>query len=263
MVKKSFIDNPTVSRQIFFPPPFRALTKFPDSFIKELHFRVSKKITLGGYFFLIDSNFPTLLLFHGNAELAFDYVNTVDFFFDCGVNLAVADYRGYGFSSGKPIYSSLISDALPIFNELNKWMIENRLNNSIFILGRSIGSVCASEIGAHNPDNLQGIIFSSGFASMYNMMTRLFRISGPGISPEGLKEFSNDTRIRKFQKPVLIIHGTQDFVIPSNESNQIYDIIPDGVEKKLILIEDADHNNIFLYRDEYFTPLKNFIQKHK
>lgn len=262
MVKK-LIDNPVVSRQIFFPPPNKPLTTFSDSFIKELHFRITQKITLGCYFFLNNSNLPTILLFHGNGELAIDYCDLVHFFFDCSVNFAVVDYRGYGFSTGKPFYTSLISDALPIYNKLNKWMVENSLIDSIFILGRSIGSICASEIGAHNPDNLRGIIFSSGFASMYNMMTRLFRVSGPGVTPEGLKLFSNDTRIRTFRKPVLIIHGTQDFVIPSTESELIYDIIPEGVEKKLVLIEHADHNNIFLFEEEYTTPLKEFIQKNK
>jgi pimeloyl-ACP methyl ester carboxylesterase len=263
MVKKSFIDNPVVSRQIFFPPPNVSFKLFPDSFIKELRFRISKKTTIAGYFYLNSTNLPTILLFHGNGELAIHYYDSVDFFFDCGVNLAVVDYRGYGFSSGKPIYSSLISDAMPIYNEFHRWMIKNNIRDSLFLLGRSIGSVCASEIGSHNPDNLKGVIFSSGFASMYNMMTKLFRITGEGVSPEGLKEFSNDTRIRKFQKPVLIIHGTQDFVIPYTESNLINNIIPEGVEKKLVLIEGAGHNDIFSFKDEYTTPLKEFIQNHK
>ncbi len=263
MVKKSFIDNPTVSQQIFFPPRNVPLEIFPDSFIKELRFKLSKKITIAGYFYLNDKNLPTILLFHGNGELASEYYGAVDFFFDCGVNLAVIDYRGYGFSSGKPIYSGLISDAIPIYYEFHKWMIKNKIIDSLFLLGRSIGSVCISEIGFHNPDNLKGVIFSSGFASMYYMMTNVFRVTGPDVTPEGLKEYSNDTRIRKFQKPVLIIHGTQDFLIPYSESNSIYNNIPKGVEKELVLIEGANHNNIFLFKEEYTAPLKEFINKYK
>lgn len=267
MVKKSFIDNPTVSNQIFFPPRFISSTlssaMYSDSFIKELRFTITKKITLTGYFFLNNDELPTILLFHGNGELAAGYYGLVDFFFDCGVNLAVVDYRGYGSSSGRPIYSGLISDALPIYNGLSNWIIRNKLNNSIFILGRSIGSIPASEIGAHNPNNLCGIIFSSGFASLYYMMTEVFRVTGPDVTPEGLKEYSNDTRIKNFQKPVLIIHGTQDFLIPYSESSSIYNHIPKGVEKKLVLIEGANHNNIFLFKEEYTTPLKEFISKNK
>lgn len=261
MVNK-LIDHPTVSNIVFYPRKTLVPINLNPN-IKILKLDISKKIVIGGFFYLNDSTLPTILLFHGNGEIAADYQYFLDFFFECGVNLAVVDFRGYGFSSGKPIYTSLISDAMPIYNEFYEWMIRNDLKDSLFLLGRSLGSVCAAEIGAHNPNNLRGIIFESGFASMYNMMTKLFRVSGPGITPEGLSEYSNDTRIRKFQKPILIIHGTQDWVIPYDESKQIYDNVPGEIEKKLVLIEDAGHNNIFDFKEEYTTPLKDFIQKHK
>ena len=262
MVKKSFIDHPTVSSIVFYPRKSPVPTMLSPN-IKILKLQISKKINIGGFFYLNDSSLPTILLFHGNGEIAADYQYFLDFFFDCGVNLAVVDFRGYGFSTGEPIYSSLISDALPIYNEFYKWMKENNLKDSLFLLGRSLGSACASEIGAHNPSGLRGIIFESGFASMYNMMTRLFRVSGPDVTPEGLSEYSNDTRIRKLQKPVLIIHGTEDWIIPCDEGRLIYDNIPEGIEKELVLIEGAGHNNIFSFKEEYTTPLKEFIQKNK
>lgn len=262
MVKKSFIDNPTVSSIVFYPRKSSIPTMLSPN-TKILKLEVSKKITIGGFFYLNDFNLPTILMFHGNGEIASDYQNFLDFFFDCGVNLAVVDFRGYGFSTGKPIYSSLISDALPIYNEFYKWMLKHKIKDSLFLLGRSLGSACTSEIGAHNPESLRGVIFESGFASMYNMMTRLFRVSGPDVSPEGLSDYSNDTRIRKFQKPVLIIHGTNDWIIPCDEGKLIYENIPEGVDKKLVLIEGAGHNDIFSYKEEYTTPLKEFIQKHK
>lgn len=264
MVKKSVIDidNPAISNIIFYPRK-TTVPNILDSNIKILKFNIKKGITIGGFFYLNDFNLPTILLFHGNGEIAADYQQFSDFFFDGGVNLAVVDFRGYGFSSGDPTYSSLITDALPVYNEFNKWMIENNLENSLFILGRSLGSVCASEIGAHNPENLKGIIFESGFASIYNMMTKLFRVSGPGITPEALNEYSNDTRIKKIKKPTLIIHGTQDWIIPCDEGKLIYDNISEEIEKKLVLIEGAGHNDIFMHKYEYITPLKAFINKNK
>ena len=260
MIKK-IIDNPVVSNIIFYPQKIPIPSNLNSS-IKVLKFQLSKNIIIGGFLYLNDPNLPTILLFHGNGEVALGYHDISTSFFECGVNLAVIDYRGYGFSSGKPFYTSLITDALPIYNEFIKWIKEENYNDSIFILGRSLGSVCASEIGAHDPEHLQGIIFSSGFASAYNMMTRLFRLDSPHITPESLIDYSNDTRIKKIKKPVLIIHGTNDYVIPVEESKLIYDNLPEGIEKRLVLIEGADHNNIFLfYRNEYFAPLKEFIHE--
>ena len=262
MVKNSFIDNPAISNAVFYPRKTPIPQKL-EANIKVLQFQISKYILIGGFFYLNNKELPTILLFHGNGEIALEYRYFFDFFFECDVNLAVVDFRGYGFSSGEPIYSSLITDAMPIYNEFYKWMHNNNLNDSLFILGRSLGSVCASEIGAHNPDGLRGIIFESGFASAYNMMTRLFRVTSPEITPESLMEYSNDTRIKKFKKPVLVIHGTADWIIPTEEGILIYKILPEIVEKNIILIEGAGHNNIFSFKNEYITPLKEFISKYK
>lgn len=262
MVKKSFLDSPAVSHIVFYPRKIPIPPKV-NEYVKILNLQIEKNVIIGGFFFLNDSKFPTILLFHGNGEIAADYQQFIDFFFDCGVNLAVVDFRGYGFSSGEPFYTSLISDALPIYTQFHKWLIENNFLDSLFVLGRSLGSVCASEIGLHNPDSLKGIIFESGFASIYNMMTRLFRVEGPGITPETLTEYSNDTRIKRINKPVLIIHGTRDWIIPCDEGKLIYDNLAKDIDKKLILIEGAGHNNIFWYKDEYTTPLKEFINKFK
>ncbi|MHA2390425.1 MAG: alpha/beta hydrolase [Promethearchaeota archaeon] len=262
MVKKLLIDNPAVSDTVFFPRKMPIPTEL-DSNIKILQFDIEKNINIGGFFYLNDPDLPTILLFHGNGEIAADYQYFLNFFFQCGVNLAVMDFRGYGFSTGEPFYTSLITDALPIYNEFYKWMIDNSFSNSIFVLGRSLGSVCASEIGSHNPESLHGVIFESGFASIYEMMTRLFRVSGSEITPEFLSKYSNDTKIRKFRKPVLVIHGTTDFIIPFYQGKLIYENIPEDVEKKLVLIEGAGHNNIFSFEDEYIIPLKEFIDKYK
>ncbi len=262
MVKRLFIDNPAISNIVFYPRK-SSIPKTTDSSIKILQFQIKNGVIIGGFFYLNNEKFPTILLFHGNGEIASDYQYFVDLFFHCGVNLAVVDFRGYGFSTGDPFYSSLISDALPIYIKFHKWLDANNLIDSLFVLGRSLGSVCAAEIGAHNPESLKGIIFESGFASIFNLMTKLFRVSGSGITHETLSEYSNDTRIRKIRKPVLAIHGTQDEIIPFEEGKLIYDNICEGIEKKLVLIEGAGHNDIFSFKNEYTTPLKDFINKNK
>jgi pimeloyl-ACP methyl ester carboxylesterase len=262
MVKKLLIDNPVVSNVVFYPRKIRKPERL-DPNIKVLELRIDKEVLIGGFYYLNNPNYPTILLFHGNGELASEYQYFLDFFFQCGVNLSVVDFRGYGFSSGDPFYTSLITDALPIYNEFHKWIIKNNYSDSVFVLGRSLGSICASEIGAHNPESLRGIIFESGFASLYDMMSRLFRISGEQITPEFLSKYSNDTRIRKIIKPTLVIHGSLDWIIPPYQGKLIYENLPKGIEKKLVMIEGAGHNNIFSYEHEYITPLEEFINKHK
>ncbi|MFW9773145.1 MAG: alpha/beta hydrolase [Candidatus Heimdallarchaeota archaeon] len=262
MKKHVVIDNPVVSNIVFYPQKSPIPLNL-DSNTEILEFQVEKNVTIGGFFFLNDMSLPTILLFHGNGEIAIDYRSLAPLFFECGVNLAVVDYRGYGFSSGKPYYTSLINDAPVIYENFIDWINKRGLNNSIFIQGRSLGSVCAAEIGSNNPKNLKGIIFESGFASLYNIMTYLFRVSSSQVTPTSLIKYSNDTRIKQFKKPVLIIHGTSDFIIPSSEGELIYESLPIDIDKSLVLIEGAGHNDILLYHDKYFDPLSEFIEKFK
>lgn len=262
MEKDLFIDDNRISNTIFYPRK-TSIPKDLPNYIKVLNFQISDEILIGGYYFLKDKNIPSILLFHGNGEVALEYRYFIDLFFQCGVNLAVVDFRGYGHSSGSPKYSSLIIDALPIFNEFRIWINENNLNDSLFVQGRSLGSVCASEIGSHNPENLHGIIFESGFGSIYNLITRFSRGVNSAINPDSLKPYSNDTRINKFKIPTLIIHGTMDWIIPDSEAEVIYNALNEGIDKNLILIEGAGHNNIFSFQDEYYRAIKQFIEKHK
>jgi pimeloyl-ACP methyl ester carboxylesterase len=231
--------------------------------VEILKFSIDDDVRIGGFFYKNDVNLPTILLFHGNGEVALDYRFIVPFFYKCGVNLAVIDFRGYGFSSGTPFYSSLINDAMPIFTMFSEWMKDKNLLDSLFVQGRSLGSICAAEIGAKNPSNLRGVIFESGFASAYNMMVTLFRVSSPLLTPTSLTEYSNDTRVKKFTKSTLIIHGTIDWIIPVSEAKLLFNALPTNLDKKLILIEGAGHNNILSFEKEYFNPLSDFIRRNK
>ena len=262
MEKNLILDNPTISNVVFYPRK----TKMPEkleSNMKVFKFDISGSISIGGFFYGNEVNNPTILLFHGNGEIASDYQNISPLFLDCNVNLAVVDFRGYGFSSGEPYFTSLISDAMPIYNAFSQWMAEMNYLASLFVQGRSLGSVCSAEIGAHHPPNLKGVIFESGFASIYNMMTNLFRVQSPYLTPDSLKEYSNDTRVKKFKVPTLVIHGTTDWIIPYSESQLLYQTLPKSVEKKLVLINEAGHNNILSFKQEYFVPLSDFVQKYK
>ncbi|MEJ2294238.1 MAG: alpha/beta hydrolase [Candidatus Lokiarchaeota archaeon] len=258
---KKLVDNPAISRAIFYPRKV-TIPKDLDSNIEPFELNIGSKIVIGGYVFINNKKLPSILYFHGNGEIALDYNYFASQFFECNVNLAVVDFRGYGHSNGKPTYTSLINDAVPIYNRFQIWLRNHSFNINTFVFGRSLGSICAAEIGSNDLDNLKGIVFESGFASTYNLINH-FGIDIPSLKPLDISPFSNDTRIRKFQYPTLVIHGTTDFIIPTSEGKLIYKNLPEHIDKTLILIEGATHNNIISFKDEYFEPLCAFIQKYK
>ena len=90
MEKELIIDDPRISNVVFYPRKTSIPSDLPKN-IKVLNFQITDDILIGGYYFLQDENLPSVLLFHGNGEVALEYHYFIDLFFECGVNLAVAD----------------------------------------------------------------------------------------------------------------------------------------------------------------------------
>jgi pimeloyl-ACP methyl ester carboxylesterase len=130
------------------------------------------------------------------------------------------------------------------------------------VFGRSLGSACAAEIGAGRPPGLQGVVFESGFGDLFDIMNRLFGVGAHmGITRDKLVRWSNDTRVKQFTIPVLIIHGMEDFIIPVTQADVLYSSVPAGVFKRKVIIDGAGHNDILMWADQYFLPIKEFVQE--
>ena len=157
---KKLLDNPAISRAIFYPRKV-VIPQNLESNVIPFELKIGSNVTIGGYIFLNDKALPTILYFHGNGEIALDYHYFASQFFECEVNLAVVDFRGYGHSNGEPSYTTLISDSVLIYKEFQAWLNENNYNADTFVFGRSLGSICSAEIGSNLMKNLKVIIFES------------------------------------------------------------------------------------------------------
>lgn len=255
---ESILEDPEVNRTIFYP---RHLPK-PTHLRSDCHiveFSLSENITIGGFFFLRDPKLPTLMIFHGNGEIAADYEYNIGEFLNNGVNCAIIDFRGYGFSTGIPTYKNLLEDAYQAFLQFSKWLKARNFSSKVIVMGRSLGSACAAEIGSYHPPNLAGIIFESGFCDTYRLFKYLFGIDDPSLTAQTLEPWSNFPRIAKIDSPVLILHGMRDYIIPFEHARLIDKTLPPSTPRTLVAIEHAGHNNIQGFKDQYFTALKTFI----
>ncbi len=255
------LDDDEIAARVFYPRRERPPREIPGE-LQVLSFPFSPSGKIGGLFFTRDPNFPTLLLFHGNGEIVNDYIHIAADYMACGVNLAVVDYRGYGFSDGSPSFGALLADSRVAYDGVREHLRKLGFDPRVIVFGRSLGSACAAELGAAHPQDLKGIIFESGFGDLFNIMNRLFGVGVlMGITRDKLVRWSNDTRIKQFTVPVLVIHGTDDFIIPVTEADVIFNSVPEGVPKRKVIIEHAGHNDILTWSDRYFPPIKDFVKE--
>ena len=114
----------------------------------DVDFEVEPGIVLGCRFYMHDSAAPSILYFHGNGEIASDHDEVGLEYMEVGCNLLVMTYRGYGWSAGTPTVQAMFKDGRQLFVKLIAWLRDNGYSGPLFIMGRSLGSVCAIDLAA-------------------------------------------------------------------------------------------------------------------
>ncbi len=208
-------------------------------------------------FYLHRPGWPWFIYFHGNGEVASDYDSIAPFYHHASFNLVVADYRGYGSSSGSPSFAHLIDDAHLIFKALRDKILTIDPSPDLFLMGRSLGSISVLELCDNYQDLIKGLIIESGFASATRLIKR-FEIPVPGVDLDAL-EASCIESIARINCPTLIIHGARDSLVPLEEGELLYQTIS-SKEKNFTVIPFADHNDIMFADPKlYFGSITKFV----
>ena len=196
----------------------------------------------------------SLLFFHGNGETVSDYDNLVDYFSNLGVELTIADFRGYGKSSGTPTLRAVLEDSHVILDYL---MAEKVLKNKLCVMGRSLGSAPTIELCSKRSD-IQGCILESGYADPIPLVERRGLIIEK-ITPEENAIFNNSQKISAVKCPTLIMHGEDDCLISPKEAKMNYDNVGAKV-KNLKILKGVGHNDMMMASEHsYFKVLKEFF----
>lgn len=249
------LDQPTILRNAFYPR--RGLSRCPQGAF-DLNVPVDNDISVHCRFYLGNSAYPTILYFHGNGEVASDYDGFAPLYHNrAATNLAVAEFRGYGASGGTPTFSAILEDAPRILNAVQEELASRRLNNELYIMGRSMGSVPALELADAYGNGAKGLIIESGFTCAARIARRL----GITLPQEGIALLEEDCRqkVQRITLPALVIHGEDDSLVPLQEAENLFGLL--GSEhKKLLVIPWADHNSlIFEGADDYFAAIAAFV----
>jgi pimeloyl-ACP methyl ester carboxylesterase len=258
------IDAPEIVNNLFFPQ--RATARdHSDKAIKDGFVKVEEDIRLGYRFYIKHSTAPVLLFFHGNGEIAPDYDSFASYYHEVGLSLLVVDYRGYGWSDGKPLPSKMLPDAQTVLDGMNDILKEAGLvpERPIFVMGRSLGSAPAIYLALKNPDALKGLIIESGYADAPSLFRRLGIPIPDNLPDEESLPIGNGEKIKRVSLPLLVIHGELDMLIPAEQGKALYEASP-VQDKQLLIIKGAGHNNVsFVQMERYFTAIKNFVEKHQ
>jgi alpha-beta hydrolase superfamily lysophospholipase len=253
------LDDPEILQYVFYPrKDDRPIPSAPNA--TNVVVPVEGEISIGCRFYHAQERGPSILFFHGNGEIVGDYDFIAHLYAERGLNLFVADYRGYGFSGGTPTSTAMIRDAHPIFDHFLEFLEKNRHTGPVFVMGRSLGSASALELGSKHPDHLQGLIIESGFARTFDLL-RSLGIPLPTPPPTEDAIFSNLQKISQILLPTLVIHAERDHIIPLQHGRDLYEACPSR-NKKLVIIPGANHNDLLMVgQTQYFQAIVDWLNE--
>jgi alpha-beta hydrolase superfamily lysophospholipase len=194
----------------------------------------------------------TILLFHGNGEVACDYDSMAPQFAQCGADLAVMDYRGYGLSEGESDYRNMLSDAHLVVEAVAK---ASAL--PLVVMGRSLGCACVAELYPRLPEKVCGVVWESGFTDLQGLVYRRGMEVPASFPEEDLRDFDPLPKLRRGSAPFLALHGAEDDIIHPHESQAAHDAA--ATEKKaIVFVPRKGHNDVFT-APVYWQAMQQFL----
>jgi uncharacterized protein len=149
------------------------------------------------------ANEPTFVFFSGNAARIIDFAATGEALHAHGYGAVLASYRGYSGNPGSPSEEGLMQDARAILASLPP-------HGKLILWGHSLGSGVAARMASEHRGD--GLVLESAYTSIANVAARkypIFPVRWIIRDP-----FETEKLLSKITVPVLIIHGTDDPVVP-------------------------------------------------
>ena len=177
---------------------------------------------------------PTVLYLHGNSSNLSGRWKRFKQILDSGYGLYAPTYRGYAGAEGSPSEAALISDALEHFDRVAG------TGTDIILHGESLGTGVATAVAAQRP--VTGLlVLEAPYTALVDMASERY----PWLPVAFLMKDQMPTRDRvgKIAAPVLILHGTEDSVIPVEHGRRLFEFA--GDPKELVIVEGGGHGDLW------------------
>jgi uncharacterized protein len=237
---------------VFFPDPH--LIGTPADFglsYEDVYFEAGDGVRLHGWW-VPQAGAPVLVWFHGNAGNISHRLENIKLLHDLvAVQVFIFDYREYGHSQGRISREGTFKDAAAAY----RYVHETRAipKDDLILFGRSLGTALATDLAAQKP--CRALILESAFTNSSDMAKML----APFLFDWRPKvPYDNLGKIAKVKVPVLIIHGSDDEIIPVAMGRSLFAAA--NSPKDLYIIPGAHHNDTYAVGGRtYFLRLKAFI----
>ena len=190
---------------------------------------------------------------------------------DNGYNVLCIDQRAHGKSEGKYVTTGFAESRDAI-----KWiklLEEDHGVKSVVIHGICIGSACGlyTMLAEDAPESLSALVADGMYCNFYESYYLHMKDLGKPTFIMGIIESEMKKKtgyglrrgpadvIGKYEKPLLMLHGTGDIYSLPARTNEMFDKCP-SENKKLVWFEDGRHSKLrIVYPERYDGAIADFL----
>lgn len=203
----------------------------------------------------------TVLFSHGNSDDIGTCSSYCQWMADSlACNVVAYDYLNYGVSDKVETSEQNMRHSIEaVFGYITSTLHVPK--EDIFLLGKSLGSVPAVYIASQSYCNgVAGLILVSPMASGVRVVLKKTRFPARVMAVLDDCFGANIKLMSNVKRPILIVHGTMDTIIPVQNSHDLFDQITPGSDYPPLWVQ-AGHNDIECLHKGLFTQtLQSFIQ---
>lgn len=182
---------------------------------------------------------PTVLYFPGNAGNLDNRTERFRRFRLRGIGLVAMAYRGSSGSTGRASEAAVTADARLLRDRMFD-LLGSEANGAVIYYGESLGAAVAVKLATtHAPD---GLILEAPFTSVPDVAAEALPIFPARLILD--ERWDTDEHIRDLSAPLLVIHGTEDEVVPYAQGRAVFDAA--GMAQKFFeSVEGGTHDNLW------------------
>lgn len=195
----------------------------------------------------VRSRSPAVIFAHGNAELIDFCVEELQPFAAMGIGVLLVEYPGYGRSNGSPSQKTITAalktayDALVARKDVDP--------EKIVFYGRSLGGGAVCALAAER--QAAALILTSTFTGIRPMAAKYLV---PGFLV--LDPFDNLSIVRHFCRPILIVHGRYDDIIPFRHGETLHE----ASKQSTFLAYECGHNDCPPDWNVFWRDIEDFLR---
>jgi uncharacterized protein len=179
---------------------------------------------------------PVLLYLHGARWDVRSSAHRMRRMHDLGFAVLGIDYRGFGQSTPLlPGEAEATQDALAAW----RWLATQRPGAPRYVFGHSLGGAIAVNLAAEVADE-RGLIIEGSFPSIREVVAT-FKWGWLPVGPLITQRFEAGERIGRVGAPVLVVHGSEDRLIPPALGRRLFEQAAEP--KRFELVEGGSHHN--------------------